>query len=162
MSLCLKLTKYAEDERQKPLFLRKFFENALVVVNRQRGLHIGLLSNPKTAHCNQTVICYNPFAMNTITPIDITNIPALRRIIADMKNAKQPRLLKQDSETVAMLLPIGTVLEQPIQDIWKGYRSDKVKQALKQSAGMLTRVNRKELLAEITNARSQETHRRSF
>jgi hypothetical protein len=34
-----------------------------------------------------------------------------------MKSAKQPRLLKQDSEIVAMLLPMGTALEQPTQDI---------------------------------------------
>ena len=100
--------------------------------------------------------------MNTSTPIDITNIPALRRIVAEMKSAKQPRLLKQDSETVAMLLPMGTALEQPTQDIWKNYQPDKVRQALKQSAGMLAGVNRKELLEEIANARSQESHRRSF
>jgi len=100
--------------------------------------------------------------MNTITPIDITNIPALRRIVAEMKNAKQPRLLKQDSKLVAMLMPMGTVLEQHTQDIWKNYRPDKVRQALKQSAGMLSGVDKKELLADIANARSQETHRRSF
>jgi hypothetical protein len=98
----------------------------------------------------------------SITPIDITNIPALKRIVADMKRKQQPRLLKQDSEPVAMLWPMGATLEQPTRDIWKNYQPDKVQQALQQSAGMLTGVDRKELLADIANARSQGTHRRSF
>jgi hypothetical protein len=92
------------------------------------------------------------------TPLDITNIPALRRIVADMKRAQQPRLLKEDSEPVAMLWPIGTAGEQPARDIWKDYQSDKVRHALQQSAGMLAGVNRKELLEDIAHARTQESH----
>jgi hypothetical protein len=61
-----------------------------------------------------------------------------------------------------MLLPMGTALEQPTQDIWNSYQPDKVRQALKQSAGMLAGVNRKDLLEDIANARSQGTHRRTF
>jgi|GEM_PF-2872417 len=99
--------------------------------------------------------------MQNFTPIDITNIPALRRIVAEMKHAKQPRLLKQDSETVALLLPLETVREQDIQTLWKNYHPKKVQAAIQQSAGALTGVNREQLLADIADARTQESRRRA-
>jgi hypothetical protein len=88
---------------------------------------------------------------NYITPIDITNIPALRHIVAEMKNAKQPRLLKQNSETVAMLMPMGTALEESTKDIWAGYHPGKAQQAVQQSAGTLEGVNQKKLLDDIAH-----------
>ncbi len=66
-----------------------------------------------------------------------------------MKSAKQPRLLKQDSKTVAMLMPMGTALEQNTHALLIDYQPDKVYQALKQSAGTLAGVNRKKLLEDI-------------
>lgn len=115
------------------------------------------------ASCKQAVNWYNASSMNThITPVDITNMPALRRIVAEVRQSKQPRFLKQDSENVAVLMPLGTALEQTTDDIWKNYRPDKVRHVLKQSAGMLHGVDRKELLAEIAHARSQGNNRISF
>jgi hypothetical protein len=97
-----------------------------------------------------------------ITPIDITTIPELQRIVEEMKNTKQPRLLKQNSETVAMLMPMGTVLEKSTEDIWEDYNPKKVRFALKQSTGTLEGVNRKQLLEDIAHERTQEIHGHSI
>jgi hypothetical protein len=43
-----------------------------------------------------------------LTPIDISNMPDLVRIVEEMKHAKEPRILKQGSAPVAMLLPMAT------------------------------------------------------
>src|ERR1700730_9161958 len=95
---------------------------------------------------------------NSITPTDITNIPELRRIVAEMKTAKQPRLLKENSETVAMLMPLGTTLEENTKDIWAGYHQGKAQQALQQSTGTLEGVNREKLLHDLAHERTQESH----
>jgi hypothetical protein len=47
-----------------------------------------------------------------VTPIDISHIPDLVRIVEEMKNAKEPRILKQGSAPVAMLVPMATSTEQ--------------------------------------------------
>ncbi len=50
----------------------------------------------------------------TLTPIDISTIstiPDLLRLVEEVKSTKQPRLLKQDNETVAMLIPVGTAVK---------------------------------------------------
>src|SRR5215469_7551266 len=49
--------------------------------------------------------------MTNPTPIDITNIPELRHLVEEMRASKQPRLLKQDRESVALLMPLGTTLK---------------------------------------------------
>ena len=43
-----------------------------------------------------------------ITRIDISNIPDLVRIVEDMKDAKEPRILKKGSAPVAMLMLMKT------------------------------------------------------
>jgi hypothetical protein len=45
-------------------------------------------------------------------PIDISNFPDLVRIVEDMKNAKEPRILKQGSAPVAMLMPMETAAQR--------------------------------------------------
>ena len=47
-----------------------------------------------------------------LTPIDISNIPDLVRIVEEMKHTKEPRILKQDSEPVAMLMPMETATQR--------------------------------------------------
>src|SRR5947209_907601 len=100
------------------------------------------------------------------TPIDITNIPELRHLVEEMRASKQPRLLKQDRESVALLMPLGTTLkhQQPAtqEDIWTDYNAGKVRIALAQSAGTLAGVNRESLLTDIRNQRSQESTHRPF
>jgi hypothetical protein len=47
-----------------------------------------------------------------VMPIDISHIPDLVRIVEEMKDAKEPRILKQGSAPVAMLVPMATPTEQ--------------------------------------------------
>ena len=46
------------------------------------------------------------------TPIDISNMPDLVRIVEDMKHTKEPRILKKGSAPVAMLLPMARATER--------------------------------------------------
>jgi hypothetical protein len=100
------------------------------------------------------------------TPIDITNLPELRHLVEEMRVSKQPRLLKQDRESVAMLTPLGTTLKQQPpatqKDIWADYDARKVRTALAQSTKTLAGVNRVTLFTDIRNERSQESHHRPF
>ncbi|HEY6410406.1 MAG TPA: hypothetical protein VIY29_23385, partial [Ktedonobacteraceae bacterium] len=60
--------------------------------------------------------------MTNPTPIDITNIPELRHLVEEMRASKQPRLLKQNRESVALLMPLGTTRKQQPpttkEDVW--------------------------------------------
>ena len=49
---------------------------------------------------------------SNLTPIDISNMPDLVRIVEDMKHTKEPCLLKRGSSPVAMLLPMATATER--------------------------------------------------
>src|SRR5688572_28837869 len=58
-------------------------------------------------------VWYNARSMRRhVTPIDISHIPDLVRIVEEMKNAKEPRILKQGSAPVAMLVPMATATQQ--------------------------------------------------
>jgi hypothetical protein len=46
-----------------------------------------------------------------MTPIDISDIPDLLRIVEDMKDAKEPRILKKGNAPVAMLTPFESTGE---------------------------------------------------
>jgi hypothetical protein len=41
-----------------------------------------------------------------MTPIDISKMPDLVRLVEDMKDTKEPRILKKGSAPVAMLTPL--------------------------------------------------------
>jgi hypothetical protein len=100
------------------------------------------------------------------TPIDITNIPELLHLVEEMRASQQPRLLKQDRESVALLMPLGATLKQQStaihEDIWTDYDAGKVQSALAQSAKTLAGVNRVTLLTDVRNERSQENPHRPF
>lgn len=42
------------------------------------------------------------------TPLDISNMPDLVRIVEEVKSTKKPRILKRDSEPVALLMPMDS------------------------------------------------------
>ena len=49
--------------------------------------------------------------MRALTPIDISHLPDLLRLVEEVKTTKLPRMLKRDNETVAMLMPVGAALK---------------------------------------------------
>ena len=61
-----------------------------------------------------------------------------------------PLLLERNGELYRL-----NRLESEREDIWAGYDAQEVRQALKQSAGALTGVNKDKLLADIREQRGQ-------
>jgi hypothetical protein len=104
--------------------------------------------------------------MTDPTPLDITNIPQLRSLVTEMRASKKPRLLKQDRESVALLMPLETTRKQHAsatqEDIWTDYDAGKVQAALAASVGTLAGIKKENLLADILSQRTQESTRHQF
>ena|SRR5258706_11343713 len=47
--------------------------------------------------------------------IDISNVPELIRIVEEMLATRQPRILSRDDEDVAVLMPVASASERPMQ-----------------------------------------------
>lgn len=95
-----------------------------------------------------------------IIPIDASNLPDLLKVAEEVNTTKTPRLIKRNGETLAMLMPAGAVKRthpQQKRTIWTHYDPQRVKAALKQSAGALQGVNREELLSDLAEQRSQKS-----
>ena len=101
-----------------------------------------------------------------IIPIDASNFPDLLKIAEEVNATKTPRLIKRNGESLALLMPTGAVGKRAIhlhkRTIWTHYDPDQVKAALKESAGALQGVDRKELLHDLADQRSQESTSRLF
>ncbi len=112
---------------------------------------------------NQAEICYTTSTMSTnLTSININSmkLPDLFRIVEEVNTTKQPRILKRDSEPVAMLMPVGTAVHRNSpqkRTIWTHYDPKRVKAALKTSAGALQGVVREALLSDLAVQRGQES-----
>ena len=97
-----------------------------------------------------------------LTSIDINSmkLPDLFRIVEEVKTTKTPRILKRDREPVAMLMPVGTAVQRGYpqkRTIWTHYNPQRVRAALKTSAGALQGVNREALLSDLAIQRGQES-----
>src|SRR6266542_6331087 len=94
--------------------------------------------------------------------IDIAQLPDVLRIAEEVRNTQQPRVLRRNSEDLAVVMPITPAKAVPgseteahiwsdvgVQDpttIWADYDPKRVKAALRQSAGALAGVDREALL----------------
>jgi hypothetical protein len=47
--------------------------------------------------------------------IDISHVPELMRIVEEMLASRQPRILSRDDEDVAVLMPVASAPEPPLQ-----------------------------------------------
>ena len=66
-----------------------------------------------------------------LTPIDISNFPDLVRLVEEMQQTKAPRILKQGSAPVAMLMPMDTAAQRhQTIDTFDGKPLEEVKAAL--------------------------------
>jgi len=77
---------------------------------------------------------------NNLTSIDISHmkLPDLFRIVEEVQTTKTPRILKPDSEPVAILMPVGTTAHRSHpqkRTIRTHYDPRLVRAALKTSAG---------------------------
>ncbi len=70
------------------------------------------------------------------TPIDISTMPDLVRIVEEVTATKTPRELKRDNKVVAVLMPSDTKRKTSIQDAlalagaWKDIPSDDMEERL--------------------------------
>ena len=96
-----------------------------------------------------------------IVQIDASKLPDLLRLAEEVKTTKTPRLIKRNGVTLAMLMPAGAAgkrrSEPHKRTIWTHYDPQRVKAALKQSAGALQVVDREELLSDLASQREQES-----
>jgi hypothetical protein len=77
-----------------------------------------------------------------VKPIDISHIPDLVQIVEEMMDAKEPRILKQGSAPVAMLVPMVTATEQhKTIDVFDFKPLDEVKGELLAAGYAETEVN---------------------
>jgi len=87
-----------------------------------------------------------------LTPIDISNIPDLIRLVEEVKTTNQPQILKQNSETVAMLMPMGTTVKP---------RKNRMKPAADYKAFRFAAGNWKDVDVEKFKAEMYESRRLS-
>ena len=100
--------------------------------------------------------------MSNVTAIDISNLPDLLPLVEEVKATKKPRLLKRNGESVAMLMPVGTAVKHTPTSLWTRYNPQRVRAALKESAGALAGVDQAQLKTNIAAQRSQQSAGRSF
>lgn len=105
-----------------------------------------------------------------LAPIDLSHLnklndwPRLIEEVKEVSTTKKPRILKVHSETLAILMPVGTGQRSYRQKrtIWTNYDPKRVRAALKTSAGALQGVDREELLSDLAVQRGQESTGRPF
>src|SRR5688572_28430443 len=97
--------------------------------------------------------------VRNLKPIDVSQLPDVLRIAEEVQRTRQPRLLRRDSEDVALVVPVGRSERGDIEasiwadtggqdsrDPWADYDAACTKRALRASAGSLARVNLDALL----------------
>ena len=81
---------------------------------------------------------------NTLTPIDISNMPELDRIVEEVAATQQPRELKRNKQTVAVLMPV-----EP------GTKAKTVYEASLAAIGSWSDLDAEELIANIYRWRKE-------
>src|SRR5690348_17190342 len=96
------------------------------------------------------------------TPMDITNHPELIRLANEVRTTGRARILRQDSEELAVVLPKGPSSpggKRPdsadLDDSWDGYDPEKVRAAVTKTAGALSPEDADAMLAELYRARDE-------
>jgi hypothetical protein len=108
--------------------------------------------------------------------IDISKLPELLDIAREVQRSQQASVLQGDGGNLALVIPLPQtrrprpIREQLIEaqiwadtgvvnpnDLWAGYDPDQVQQALRQSAGALTGVDRDELMREIEEPKASRS-----
>jgi hypothetical protein len=100
--------------------------------------------------------------MNSLIPFDINKLPDLISIAEKVRATRTPLILKHNSESIAVIMPLATALPTQGEDVWKNYNPKRVQQALDASAGALTGVDKKALLNDLAEQRSQKKRVHSF
>jgi hypothetical protein len=100
-----------------------------------------------------------------VKALDVTDTPELLRVAEEVQRTKQPRLLQREQQDVAMIVPVTppasiTVALADPDNIWANYDPERMRAALKKSAGALARVDGAQLVKDIYEARDQDPRTR--
>jgi hypothetical protein len=109
-------------------------------------------------------------------PLDVSDLPDLLRIAEEVHDSRQPRVLRRRGENLAVLIPIPATAERtpaasasPEQesldapddpseyDPWADYDPDRVRAALHRARGSLAGLDVETFLAELREAREQDS-----
>jgi hypothetical protein len=77
----------------------------------------------------------------------------LRAVFDELWQAKEPILVEREGQVYRLELEAAP----PFGGIWAGYNAEQVRQALDQSAGALTEVDREALLRDLREQRAQSS-----
>ena len=85
-----------------------------------------------------------------LTPIDVTHAPELLRLAEEVATTRRPRVLRKDSEDIAVLMPLSPARKR---------RTNRVKteadyEAFRSAAGSWRDVDTDKLIEEIYESRS--------
>jgi hypothetical protein len=97
-----------------------------------------------------------------LAPIDISSQPDIRRLAEEVQATKTPRVLQRDNESIAVVMPLAPAVPAQGTNIWENYNAERVRDALRESAGALAGVDKEALLSDIKAARRQETQHRPY
>jgi hypothetical protein len=103
--------------------------------------------------------------VRNLKPIDVSQLPDVLRIAEEVRRTRQPRLLRRDSEDVALVVPIEQFDREDVESSiwtdagglatrnpWTDYDAARAKRALRASAGTLARVDPDALLDDQPTA----------
>src|SRR5437868_6656190 len=96
------------------------------------------------------MVCYNRLTMSYPTPIDITTIPDLARIVEEVEATKKPRELRRDNKTVAVIAPAKKL---PAKKKREKTKADY--EAFKSAAGSWKDIDAEKLIADIYRWREE-------
>ena len=88
--------------------------------------------------------------------IDVTDSPELLHLAEEVSQTREPRMLRRGNQELALLLPIG-VPQTSDEDIWANYDPEKVRRALRETAGILVGVDIPQLLDDLRAEREQSS-----
>jgi len=95
--------------------------------------------------------------------IDISDVPALVKLVEEVRSSNRPAVLHRGTEELAVLMPRRQrhtphlpTLADP-DDIWAGYDPERVKQALTESAGAFKGLDRDAFLADLKEQGQQDS-----
>lgn len=87
-----------------------------------------------------------------LKPIDISSIPKLLTIAEEVRRTNEPRMLRRDSEDVAILMPIKSIRKRRITT-----KSKEDYEAFRSAAGSWADVNTDRLIKDIYESRRRSS-----
>ncbi|TAK26367.1 MAG: hypothetical protein EPO26_00085 [Chloroflexota bacterium] len=91
--------------------------------------------------------------------INVRDVPDLERVADEVRRTGRPRVLRRDSEKLAIVMPVHdhdtpTILDDPHR-IWSGYDPDRVRAAFAATMGSWRDLDTDKMIADLYRAREE-------